>query len=141
MSADHHHSGFEIPPDPAGRPIDHELLGKFVGAAFDRCTSCQNALLTVVVEDPAAIARLVGWTCVSTHAAFGGLPVYLIDDGVPGPATPEFRQLARLAGAATAMISACEQMTSYQRRCAVHTAIDILVDNLHLSRRQSASTS
>lgn len=113
MSAEHHHGRLEIPayPDPAGRPVDHELLGQFVGAAFEGCASCQEALLMLMVEDPATTARLVQWTCVSTQAAFGGLAEYLIRDGVPGPARPEFRQLARagVEGDTISMVTACSR--------------------------------
>lgn len=133
MNADHHHSSFEI--FSAGQPVDHDLLGKFVGAAFDGC-SCQGALLTLMVDDPATIAHLVELTCVSSQASFGGLPAYLIDDRLRGPASPEFRQLARLHGANTTMVTVCREMTSHQRRCAVHTAVDLLVGNLHLSRQR-----
>lgn len=136
-TAEHTHSGFEIPadyPDPAGRPVDHELLGQFVGAAFDGCTSCQDALLTLMVEYPPTTARLVELACVSTNAAFGGLPANLLQDGVPGPASPEFRQLARAGadGANTTMFTICEHMTSTERRHAANTAADILIGNLHL---------
>jgi hypothetical protein len=98
MSQQHDHAGFEIPATlagPLGRPVDHDLLGRFVGAGFDGCTSCQDALLTLMVEDPDTTARLVELACVATHGALGGLPASMTDDDAPGLAAPEFRRLAR----------------------------------------------
>jgi hypothetical protein len=135
--SEHHHSEFEeilaAYPEHAGRPVDQELLGQFIGAAFDRC-SCQEMLLARMVEDPATTARLIELTCLTTQVAFGGLPAYLIEDGVPGPASSEFRQLGRasLDGTHTTRFIVCEQMASSQRRDAAHTATDILIGNLHL---------
>jgi hypothetical protein len=122
--------------DPAGRVVDHELLGQFVGAAFDGCTSCQDALLTLMVEDAATTARLVELACVATQAMLGGLPASLTQDGASGLASPEFRRLARagLDGANDAMWRCCEQMTTSQRRAAANTAADTLIGNLSLGR-------
>lgn len=141
-SAGHHHSAFMVPADYADladRAVDHELLGRFVSAAVDSCTRCQDALMTLMIDDPATTACLVELTCVSTQDLLGGLPTFLIQDHAPGPTSPEFRQLARtrLSGATTTLLSACEHMTSDQRRYAAHTAVSLLVDNLHLSARLS----
>lgn len=75
---------------------------------------------------------------MSTQDLFGGLPAHLIQNDAPGPANPEFRQLARagLGGATTTMVTVCEHMTSQQRRYAAHTAVALLADNLHLSERR-----
>lgn len=134
-STDHTHPGFEIPDDlgdPLERPVDHTLLGQFVGAAYDGCPSCQDALLTLVIDDTATTARIVELACVATHSALGGLPASLTEDNTPGPATPEFRRLARagLDGANTAMFDQCAQMSPTQRRNAANTAADILIGHL-----------
>jgi hypothetical protein len=133
MSTSHAHEGFEIPyDDPAGRPVDHKLLSQFTGAAFDGCTSCQDALLTLIVEDAATTGRLVELACVATSAALGGLPAALTDPDARGLAAPEFRHLARagLDGANDQMFAQCAQMTSAQRRAAANTAADILIGHL-----------
>lgn len=129
---DHDHGGFEIPDDmadPDGRPVDHKLLGTMVGAAMDRCLSCQDITLTLLVEDPVTTARLVELACVSVNSAFGGLPHSLTDEGVPSPAAPEFRRLARLGldGGNAAMFAECGRMTTIERREAANTALDFIV--------------
>jgi hypothetical protein len=136
MTQTHHsHAGFEIPASlggPLGRPIDHVLLGRFVGAAFDGCMSCQDPLLTLMIEDPATTARLVELACVTTNAVLGGLPAGLTDEHAPGIAAPEFRRLARagLDGNNDAMSTACANMTGTERRAAANTAADILIGHL-----------
>ena len=137
MSTDHQHAGFEIPTDytdPAGRTINHDLLGQFIGAAYDRCTSCQDAHLTLMVEDAATTARLVELACVATASAFGGLPASMTDDAAPGPSSPEFRRLARagLDGNNDTMFAECAAMTITQRRAAANTAAGTLVGHLSL---------
>ncbi|RGD55407.1 hypothetical protein DR950_41835 [Kitasatospora xanthocidica] len=129
---EHEHEGFEIPDDyrdPGGRPVDHKLLGQLLGAAMDGCLSCQDVLTTLLVEDPVTTARLVELACVSVHGAMGGLPGAMTDDGVPGPAAPEFRRLARLGldGGNAEMFAACEGMSTTGRREAANTALDFLV--------------
>ncbi|HJP80568.1 MAG TPA: transposase [Pseudonocardiaceae bacterium] len=131
----HQHEGFEIPDDfrdPAGRPVDHDLLGRFVGAGFDGCTSCQDALLTLMVEDAATTARLVELACVITHKKLGGLPACMTEPDVPGMASPEFRALAR-AGTDDRnheMFAACERMSVAERRAAANTAADMVIGQL-----------
>lgn len=138
MTTDHHHhEGFELPPgytDPQGRPVNHDLLSQFVGAAFDGCTSCQDPLLTLLTEDPTTTARLVELACLSIHDAFGGLPASMTDPGAPGPSSPEFRQLARtgLDGANDALMRECENFTPTQRRAAANTAADTVIGQLPL---------
>jgi hypothetical protein len=70
---------------PSAAPVDNTMLGQFVGAPFDGCTSCQDALLTLMVEDLTTTTRLVELACVSTHAALGGLPANMTDEQAPGP--------------------------------------------------------
>lgn len=135
----HAHAGFEIPgdyQDPGGRPVDHDMLGRLVGAAFDGCTSCQDPLLTLLVEDPATTARLVELTCVLTHSLLGGLPESMTDPDVPGQSTPEFRRLAAasLDGANDAMRQVCAAMTPTERRAAVNTGLDTLVGFMGVGR-------
>ncbi|MFJ3699648.1 hypothetical protein ACIPW9_36950 [Streptomyces sp. NPDC090052] len=127
----HDHTGFEIPADledPAGRPIDHKLLGELMGAALDGCTTCQDPLLSILVEDPTTTARLVELACIATHAALGGLPPSMTDPAVPGTSSQEFRRLAATGvdGANDRMFKVCEQMTSTERRAAANTALDTL---------------
>jgi hypothetical protein len=130
--AEHQHAGFELPAgyvDPEARPVDHELLGRLVGAAFDGCGPCQDALLDRMAQDPVTTARLVELACVATQGALGGLPASLTHDDVPGLAGPEFRRLARagLDGANAELFRACEQLTAAERRAAADSAADLLV--------------
>jgi hypothetical protein len=135
---DHDHAGFETPDtftDPMSRPVDYDLLGRFVGAAFDGCTACQGPLLTSIVQDAATTARLVELACVATQDVLGGLPPGMIDGDAPGLESAEFRRLARtgLDGANDSMFKACDQMTFDERRAAVDTAADILIGHLDAS--------
>ncbi|MEV4928065.1 hypothetical protein [Streptomyces roseoverticillatus] len=131
----HAHEGFEIPDDfehPGGRRIDNKLLGSLTGAAFDGCTSCQDPLLTLLVEDPVTTARLVELACVGAQSMFGGLPPSMTDDGVPGESSPEFRRLARagLDGSNDAMFEECERMSPAERRAAANTALDTVIGQM-----------
>lgn len=131
-STEHDHPGFEIAADLLGRPVDNTLLGQFVGAAYHGCTSCQDALLTLVIEAAATTSRLVERACLATHSALGGLPATMTDTDSPGPETPEFRRLARagLDGANTAMFTQCAEMSTTQCRAAANTAADLLIGHL-----------
>jgi hypothetical protein len=130
----HEHAGFELPPgqlDPLGRPVNHDLLGRFTGAAFDGCAPCQDALMAQMIQDPATTTRLVELACVATAGVLRGIPPSMTDPDAPGVASQEFRRLAR-AGADGAMLAACEGMTPEQRRAAASTAADILIGHLML---------
>ncbi len=131
----HAHEGFEIPDDyrdPAGRPVDHKMLGALVGAAMDSCLSCQDVLTTLLVEDSATTARLVELTCIAVDDASGGLPRSMTEGGGPGFAAPEFRRLATLGvdGGNAEMFEECGRMDVAERRSAVNTALDFLVARL-----------
>lgn len=137
VNGDHEHGGFEIPldyVDPAGRAVDHRLLGDFVGASVAGCRSCRDALLTFVAEDPPTTARLVELACISTRELLGGLPATMTEEHADGPVGLEFRRLAGagVAGANSAMFAACVLMSSAQRRAAADTAAGILVTQLRL---------
>jgi hypothetical protein len=125
----HTHDEFPVDlPDSLGRPVDGRLLGQFISAAFDGCTSCQDALLTLLVEDAATTARLVELACVATQGILGGLPASMTDEG-EGLSSPEFCRLARAGvdGGNDVMWRACGRMTIVERRAAANTAADTLV--------------
>jgi len=137
VNGDHEHDGFEIPfdyVDPAGRAVDHRLLGDFVGAAVAGCSSCRDALLTFVAEDSPTAARLVELACIATRELLGGLPATMTEEHAGGPIGLEFRRLAGTGvdGANSAMFTACARMSSEQRRAAAATAAGILVAQLRL---------
>jgi hypothetical protein len=137
MNDRHRHGGFEIPAgyvDPAGRAIDHALLSQVVGAAVAGCPTCGDALLTLLVQDPATTARLVELTCISTRELFGGLPAAMTDEHAPGPMALEFRALARtgLNGGNSAMFNLREHMSTTQRRAAAGNAVSLLVSQLSI---------
>jgi len=131
MNTQHDHE-FPVPEgyaDPHGRPIDIAALGRFIGAAFDGCTTCQDPELTLIVDDPPTCARLIELACVAIHGVAGGLPRSMLDPEVPGLASPEFRALATagLDEANDAMFAACAAMTPEARRAAANSAADLLV--------------
>jgi hypothetical protein len=137
VNGDHEHGGFDIPLayiDPAGRAVDHRLLGDFVGASVAGCRSCRDALLTFVAEDSPTTARLVELACISTRELLGGLPTTMTSEDAGGPVGREFRRLAGAGvdGANSAMFAACASMTSEQRRAAADTASGILVSQLRM---------
>jgi hypothetical protein len=129
----HEHGGFPVPPETAyGHPVDHRLLGLLMGAAFDRCLSCQDTSTTLLVEDPVTTTRLVELACIGVHQQFGGLPSSLTDDDAGGPTHPAFKRLARagLDGNNDAMFEACRAMATDDRRGAANTALDLLVGQM-----------
>jgi hypothetical protein len=134
---DHHHVEIEIPAhyvDPAGRPVDHCLLGQFVGALFDDCGSCGEALLALLGEDPVTTARLVELACICTRDMIGGLPETLTDAQVPSAIALGFRALAHtgLDGGNAAMFEQCARMNPAQRRAAAASAAALLIRQLSL---------
>jgi hypothetical protein len=115
-----------------GRPVNHDLLGRFVSAAVDGCGPCQRTLLDEMVADPVTTVRLVELACVAVQDTMGGLPANLLHPGRPGLASPEFRHLAR-AGAGNTnqrMAEVCQRMSPAGRRAAAETAADLLIGNL-----------
>jgi hypothetical protein len=132
MSAEHVHAAFEVPADPFGPRIDGELLGRFIGAGFDGCTGCRNALLPLLADDPATTVRLVEMACVAIHHAFAGLPLSVVDAQAPGAEAAAFRCLVHAGtdAAHAAMLGECERMTPDQRRAAATTAADLLIGQL-----------
>lgn len=133
--ADHAHADFALTDDetdPLGRPVDATLLDQYVAAAYDSCTSCQDALLTLLVDDAVTTARLVELACIAVHNALDGLPASMTDENAPGLASREFRLLARagLDGANTTMFDQCAHMSTPQRRDAANTATDLLIGHL-----------
>ena len=133
--SDHRHIEIEIPAhyvDPAGRPVDHGLLGQFVGAVLDDCGSCGEALLVLLVEDPVTTARLVELACISARIVIGGLPESLTDTDTPSAVAAEFRALAHIGvdGGNAAMFEHCAQMSLAQRRAAAASAAVLLVGQL-----------
>ena len=135
--SDHRHVEIEIPDDyvdPAGRPVDHCLLGEFVGAVFDDCGSCGEALLALLVEDPVTTARLVELACIATRDLIGGVPENLTDTHTTSPIAAEFRSLAYtgLDGGNAAMFEECARMNPSQRRAAASSAAELLINQLSL---------
>lgn len=132
MSHDHG-AGFDLSAgyvDPEGREgIDTALLGRFIGAALDGCTTCQDAELTLMCEDAATTARLVELACVSVMSTLGGLPRNMYDQRAPGLTSNDFRWLASagMDGNNARMFELTAHMTPARRRGAANDAADILV--------------
>lgn len=136
---DHDHD-FPLPEgyaDPYGREDagDVALLGRFIGAAFDGCGTCQDAELTLVESDPATCARLVELACTTVAAVlFGGLPPDMTDPELPGATSEEFRRLASagLDGNHQALYELCGRMQPTERRKAANSAADTLIGYLRV---------
>lgn len=122
-------------PDPNGA-----LFRAVIGAALESCTSCQDATLTLLVEDPATCARLVQLACGMLAEFEGGLPADQTDPDVSSFASVAFRRLARATQDTTAqaVFRECEQMTPRERRDAANTALDTLVGYTHLPSQDLA---
>jgi hypothetical protein len=134
---DHRHVEIDIPADyvdPAGRPVDHCLLGQFVSAVFDGCGSCGEALLVLLSEDLVTTARLVELACISTRDVIGGLPDNLTDTRAPSAIAADFRALAHtgLDGGNVAMFEQCARMNLPQRCAAAASAAALLISQLSL---------
>ncbi|PJN36701.1 hypothetical protein CG747_32815 [Streptomyces sp. CB02959] len=123
-------------PQPGGWQADSKLFEDLTGAAFEGCMSCQDVLLTLLVEDAVTTARLVELACGAIIDLEGDLPASQIDPDVPGKASPEFRRLARagLGKSTDGMYRECGQMSSPERRAAANTALDTLVGYAALNR-------
>lgn len=121
--------------DPNGREgVDIALLSRFMGAAFDACTTCQDAELTLIVSDPPTCARLVELACTDMAAQFGGLPASVLNPSAPSVLSREFRELAQAGvdGNNDALHAACAAMKPTQRRKAANDAADRLVASISL---------
>jgi hypothetical protein len=125
---EHEHEPFDAIDDPDGRPVDGALLGRFIGVAYDGCVTCQDPLLTLLVEDAATTARLVEVACVTTGEILGGLPSSMLPGG-PGPASEPFRRLAAAGtdGNREALFTATAAMSTGERRAAANTAADTII--------------
>lgn len=132
---DHHDHSLGVTADPTRPHINIRALDALVGAAFDGCATCQDAQLTLVVDDPPAVARLVEVTCGAVHGIFGGLPHDMITPGAAGPTSDEFRTLASIGADDNnvAMYERAAQMNATERRAATNTALDIMVGLLSTS--------
>lgn len=134
--ADHHDhaNGFEIPktePGPAG-PVNEQLLSAFIGGAVDGCPTCQDSTLTLLVQDPNTIARLVELACLFVQHAIGGMPTSLTDPQIPGAASDAFKHLARHAVESQEdMYNECQAASADDLRAAANTAADLIVGCLH----------
>lgn len=133
MPETHEHTLFEVPEDfadPLGRTgIDYPAMGRLMSAAFDGCTTCQEAMLSPMAEDAKTTARVIEFVCGMIAGIFGGLPVNLHRDHPGALASPQFRTLARagMDGHSERMFAACAEMDPNDRRAALNTALDLFV--------------
>ncbi|MFD8386153.1 hypothetical protein ACFV2X_47935 [Streptomyces sp. NPDC059679] len=127
----HAHRGWSLDdaPQPGGWQADSKLFEDVTGAAFEGCASCQDAALTLLVEDAVTTARLVELACGAIINVEGDMPASQVDPDAPGGASPEFRRLARagLGKTTDGMYRECAQMNATERRAAANTALDTLV--------------
>lgn len=137
VSEDHSHSGFEIAEtyrDPYGRPVDHVLLGRLIGAVRDDCVACRAELLGRLVDDAVTTARLTELACAAINVTLGGVPPVLTEEKAHSLVGAEFRRLARngVAAGSVAMFAACAQMSASERLAAAITSIDLLLGVMDL---------
>lgn len=121
-----HEHEFPLPDshqEPTGADI--RLLASVIGAAFDGCTSCQDAELTRLVLDPVTTARLVELACLAVQSALGGLPAILTAAGGQDP----FARLAAagLDGRNAEMFALCDAMAEAERRAAANRGLDLII--------------
>jgi hypothetical protein len=96
----HSHRGWTLraAPQPFGWQADSTLFEAVTGAAFEGCVSCQDALLTLLIEDAVTTARVVELACGAIINLEGHLPPSHTDPDLPSQASSvEFRHLARAA--------------------------------------------
>ncbi|MET7844484.1 hypothetical protein ABZT45_39135 [Streptomyces sp. NPDC005356] len=127
----HAHRGWSLDdlPQPGGWQADRKLFEDVTGAAFEGCASCQDAALTLLVEDAVTTARLVELACGAIITVEGDLSASQVDPDAPGGASPEFWHLARagLGQATDGMYRESAQLTPTERRAAANTALEALV--------------
>ncbi|WP_280462737.1 hypothetical protein [Nocardia carnea] len=132
---DHEHEGFEIPPGKLdGWGVDTALLGQLIGAAYDECPSCQEALLTLLAENAPTTAQLVELACVAVRETLGGIPVDLVDTAdADSPVPIGFRRLALsvVEHAGPAALSAqCAGLPATERQATARTATALFVGEM-----------
>lgn len=132
---DHRHEGFEVPPGKLdGWGVDTALLGQVVGAAYDECPSCQEALLTMLAESAPTTAQLVELACIAVRETLGGIPVDLVDTAEPDSPVPiGFRRLALLVVENTepaALAAQCAGLPATERQAAARTATALFVGEM-----------
>lgn len=128
-----HSDGFEPDNRPfGGHPVNGGQLVELLGAALDGCTSCQDPLITLMVEDPTTTARMVSLACVAFHEQYGGLPKGLTDpERENAMASREFRLLAAAGvdqeeNTDSELWKVSSAMTLAERRAALNSALDLL---------------
>ncbi|AYF78174.1 hypothetical protein D7D52_34965 [Nocardia yunnanensis] len=136
----HEHDGFGgLLAGLAGGGVDVVLLGQLVGAAFEECPSCQEALLTLVAEDAPTTAQLVELACVAVRETLRGyLPADLVDtDETDSPVPIGFRRLARASlDSDTATVNAlCAGLAATERHAAARTATALFVGEMRAAGR------
>ncbi len=112
-----------------GCQADSRLFEEVTGAAFAACASCQDAALTLLVEDPVTTARLVELACGAIIRAEGDMLADQLDPDSAAVSSLEFRRLARagLGRTTDGVYRECAQMTPAQRRAAANTVLDTLI--------------
>jgi hypothetical protein len=135
----HRHDRVRVPAgyaDPAGRPVDHLLLARLLGARLDGCRLCTELLLTLLAEDALTTARLVELCCISSREHAGGLAVQLTDTDTDtaGDGSAQFLELAAagFVGGSAALRRHCERMNATDRRSAAASAMSVLIHQLSI---------
>ncbi|WP_280411349.1 hypothetical protein [Nocardia asiatica] len=136
---DHGHAGFEVPRGKLTGDVDSVLLSQLVGAAYDKCPSCEEALLPLIAESAPTTAQLVERACVAVVKTLGGIPVDLVDTANVGSPVPMgFRQLASamVNGIDPSAITAqCEGLPVADRCDTARTATALLVGEIRAGSR------
>jgi hypothetical protein len=136
----HRHDRVALPAqcaDPAGRPVDHQLLAQLLGAILDECGLCTELLLVMLAEDALTTARLVELCCISAREQHDTTSPHTAPD-IFGDTTPlpaqitQFLELtqAGLSSGSAALERRCREITPNQRRAVASYAMTVLVDQL-----------
>jgi hypothetical protein len=136
----HRHDRVVIPAyyaDPAGRPVDHQLLARLLGAMLDRCGLCTELLLLLLAEDSLTTARLVELCCIGAReqtdiSARCHTPDTSDVSAMAVMLPAQFWELAQtgLASGSGALSRRCQRMSAEQRREAARYAMAVLIQQL-----------
>lgn len=131
---EHGLSTVDLPPDPDGLAVDLSLIHELIGAAIEKCLTCQDVLTTQLANDPVTTYGLVDLVCRSTNDRFGFVPDGMAkldaEDGRPGVLSLGFRKLAHASANGSdrpAAADAAGELTEVQRRVVVNESLDMIM--------------
>lgn len=123
-----------IPPDPDGLAVNLLLINELIGAAVDKCLTCQDVLTTQVASDPVTTYGLVDLVCRGINDRLGFVPDGMAkldaEDGRPGVLSLGFRKLAHASANGSdrpAAADAAGTLAEAERRVIVNESLDMIM--------------